>query len=68
MVHFAKLILLFAWAAAEVVVDIPGYGKVRGGSGHSFYEKREYHYFHGLYYAKEPSNLTRFLVNMIIRA
>jgi len=43
------------------VVDLPGYGKIRGGTAHSWYTGREYNFFHGVYYAKPTTSETRFL-------
>jgi Carboxylesterase family len=45
------------------VVDVPGYGKIRGGTAHSWYTGKEYNFFHGVYYAKPTTSETRFLVS-----
>jgi len=51
------------------VVDVPGYGLIKGGTAHSWYTAREYNFFHGLPYAKPISKERRFLVrqNLSIR-
>jgi hypothetical protein len=51
------------------VVDVPGYGLIKGGTAHSWYTAREYNFFHGLPYAKPITKERRFLVrqNLSIR-
>jgi len=61
---------LFRWllaatcvvAASSIILEVPGYGTIKGGQGKTSYTKRPYYSFVGLHYAKKPTNLTRFLV------
>jgi len=60
---------LFRWllaatcvvAASSIILEVPGYGTIKGGQGKTSYTKRPYYSFVGLHYAKKPTNLTRFL-------
>jgi len=55
------LVAAYVVAASSIVLEVPGYGTIRGGHGISTHTSRRYEAFRGLYYAKQPTNLTRFL-------
>ena len=48
-----------------VVLRVPGYGTIRGGTSYSWYTQRPYTFFRGVYYAKATTNETRFLVRSL---
>ena len=48
-----------------VVLRVPGYGTIRGGTSYSWYTQRRYTFFRGLFYAKATTNETRFLVRPV---
>ena len=47
---------------SSIVLEVPGYAKIKGVQSISSYNHRRYFSFHNLPYAKQPTNLTRFLV------
>jgi carboxylesterase type B len=55
------LLASFLAAVVSVVLEVPGYGTISGGSGTSYHYKRPFHSFYRLYFGEEPTNLTRFL-------
>ena len=46
----------------SVLLEVPGYATIEGSTDTSYHTKRQYFKFRGLYYAQQPSSLTRFLV------
>jgi len=44
-----------------VLLEVPGYATIEGSTDTSYHTKRQYFKFRGLYYAQQPTALTRFL-------
>ena len=57
------LTIVSVTAVSSVVLEVPGYATIKGTQGISAYNNRTYFSFHNLPYAKQPTNLTRFLVS-----
>ncbi|XP_065576041.1 esterase FE4-like isoform X2 [Artemia franciscana] len=60
-----KLLVLFCFivsaVSVDILVDVPGFGTVRGKTAKSYIKDETFYSFKGLRYAKAPTNETRFL-------
>jgi len=56
------LTITCAAVVSSVVLKVPGYATIEGTQSTSAYNQRKYFSFHNLPYAKQPTNLTRFMV------
>jgi len=55
------LTITCAAVVSSVVLKVPGYATIEGTQSTSAYNQRKYFSFHNLPYAKQPTNLTRFM-------
>lgn len=54
-------------SALAVLIEVPGYAtRLEGTTEASANTGRPFYAFRGVFYAEQPTNLTRFLVNIVL--